>query len=152
MPSSASKFIYLFFIALLLISCNYENVEVTRVKQVKLSDINAESLKVSGEVKILNPNAYPIKIKAIDADVFINNKKTGRAKLLNTIKIPSNSHEFVVAEIETKIDGGSLNLLPLILQSALSGKTDFRMVGNMKAGTYLYGKKIPFDFTEKAEI
>jgi LEA14-like dessication related protein len=122
------------------------------VKEIKLSDINAKSLKISGEVKVLNPNPYPIKVKRINADVFINNKKTGKAKLLERINIPSNSHGFIQAEIETEIEGGSLNLLPLVLQSAISGKTDIRLVGDMKAGTYIYGKKIPFDFTEKGEI
>ena len=152
MRSSVSKLLELILLAFLLSSCNYENVEVTGVKEIKLSDINAKSLKIYGEVKILNPNSYPINIKRIDADVFINSKKTGKAKLLKKIRIPANSHEFIQAEIETEIDGGSLNLLPLVLQSAFSGKADIRLVGDMKAGTYLYGKKIPFDFTEQGEI
>lgn len=152
MQSSVNKFLGFLFLTILLSSCNYENVEVTAVKEIKLSDINAKSLKISGEVKISNPNPYPIRIKTIDADVFINEKKTGKARLLERIRIPSNSHGFVQAKIETEIEGGSLNLLPLILQSALSGKADIRLAGDMKASTYLYGKKIPFDFTEKAEI
>jgi len=99
-----------------------------------------------------NPNPYPIKIKKIDADVYVNNKKAGKALLLKKIMISSNSHEFIEAEIETKIQGGSFNLLPLLLKSAISGKTEIRLVGDMKASSYLYGKKISFDITESAQF
>jgi len=147
-----SKVVLLAGTAILLGSCSYENVEISGVKQIQLSEINGESLQITGEVKVNNPNSYPIKIRSIDADVFVNEKKAGKARLLENIRIPSNSNQFVKARIETKFEGGSLNMLPIILQSALSGKAEIRMVGDMKASSYLYGRKIAFDFTEKAEI
>ena len=133
-------------------SCSYENVEITQLRELKFSELNAKSLKISGEVKVLNPNPYPVKIKSIDADLFVNHKKTGKAKLIKNLKIPSNSHDFIKAEIDTEIDGGSLNILPLVLQSALSGNVEFRLVGDLKASSYLYSKRIEFDFTEQAEF
>jgi len=152
LQNSASKWLVWILAVGLLCSCTYENVEVSGVKQIKISEINGESLKITGEVKVNNPNSYPIKVKAIDADVFVNNKKAGKARLLKKIKIPSNSHDFIEAEIETKFQGGSLNLLPLLLKSAISGKSEIRLVGDMKASSYLYGKKIPFDITETAQF
>ena len=146
------KYLVLLLTGLLLASCSYEEVEVTEVKELEFTEFKNNSIKLKGLVKVNNPNTYPVKIKAVDAEIFVNGSRTGKVKLVNTIKIPSHFNDFVDIEIDTNIEGGSLNILPIALGAALSKQLEVRVRGDMKASTFIFGRKIEFDYTDTAKF
>ncbi len=99
-----------------------------------------------------NPNTYKVRITDSDADLFIDNRKAGEAMLMNNIVIPANFNDVVEAEVRTDFDGGSLNLIPIILGAAVGNKIDLRATGTVKAKSFVVGKRFEFDYSHSAKL
>ena len=146
------KSLLIVLLGVFAVSCSYENVEVVEVKEFEFTELKERSIKLKAQIQVDNPNSYPVKIKSIDSDIYINGSKAGKLKLEKPIKIQARSNDFVPVEVQTKIEGGSLNILPIVLGAALSKKLEVRVNGNMKASSYIFSRRIEFDYTDKAKF
>lgn len=127
-------------------------MEVQNIKDLKIDKFDNRGIELSASLQISNPNNYPVKVTSSDAILYINDRKAGKLKLLNRVEVPANFNEFIVAKVRTDFDEGSVSLLPIILGAAVKGGVDIRAVGNIRAKSFLIGKKFDFDYTHKAKF
>lgn len=103
-------------------------------------------------LKVNNPNAYKIKITSTDADLLLDGRKAGKAKLENNITVPANFNDVIEARVRTDFEGGSLQLIPIILGAAVSKKVNLQAKGTIKAKSFIIGHKFDFDYSHEAKF
>ncbi|MCA1763096.1 MAG: LEA type 2 family protein [Flavobacteriales bacterium] len=152
MQNFPNKILLLSILLVALQSCNYEDVEVRQVDKVKIDKFDNKGIELSASLHIFNPNSYPVKVTSSDAILYLNGRKAGKMKLLNRVEVPAKFDDFIVAKVRTDFDEGSASLLPIILGAAVKGGVDIRAAGDIRAKSFLIGKKFDFDFTHKARF
>ncbi|MGB6034795.1 MAG: LEA type 2 family protein [Cryomorphaceae bacterium] len=145
-------FFPLFAFVLLLSSCTYENVDVEDVTNVKIHKLDKNGISFSAMLRVNNPNTYKIKITSTDADLFLDGRKAGKAKLENNIVIPSNFNDVIEAKVRADFEGGSLQLIPIILGAAVSKSVNLQAKGTIKARSFVIGQKFDFDYSHEAKF
>ncbi|MCH2215443.1 MAG: LEA type 2 family protein [Flavobacteriales bacterium] len=136
----------------LFTSCDYENVEVKNIKNVKIHQLDKDGISFTASLEVANPNGYKIKITSTDADLFLEGKKAGKAVLEEKIVIPGNFDGLVEAKVRANFEGGSLQLLPVIMSSAISQKAELRAKGYIKAKSFVIGQNFDFDYSHQAKF
>ena len=137
---------------LFLTSCTYENVDVEDITNVKIQKLDKKGISFSAMLRVNNPNAYKIKITSTDADLFLDGRKAGKAKLENNVVIPANFNDVIEAKVRTDFEGGSLKLIPIILGAAVSKSVNLQAKGTIKARSFIIGQKFDFDYTHEAKF
>jgi LEA14-like dessication related protein len=99
-----------------------------------------------------NPNSYKVSITETDADLFLDGRRAGKAKLRERLVIPAKFDSSITAKVRTDFEGGSLRLIPIILGAAVNKKVDLRAQGHLRAKSFLVGKKFDFDYSHEAEL
>lgn len=127
-------------------------MEVRDIKELKIDKFDNRGIELSASLQISNPNNYPVKVTSSDAVLYINDRKAGKLKLLNRVEVPANFDDFIEAKVRSDFDEGSASLLPIILGAAVKGGVDIRAAGNIRAKSFLIGKKFDFDYTHKAKF
>jgi len=144
----------LFLLSGLLIfaSCSYEDVEVRNVTDVKIKKLDKEGISFTADLEIVNPNGYPIKITETNADLYLEGNKAGKAILEKKVVIPSHFNDVVEVQVRADFDGGSLQLLPIIIGAAMSKKVDLQAKGYIRAKSFVISQKIDFDYSHQAKF
>lgn len=135
-----------------LTSCSYEDVEVETITGVKIQKLDKEGISFTANLQVTNPNGYKIHISSTDADLFLDGRKAGKAKLENNIVIPANFNDVIEAKVRTDFEGGSLQLIPIILGAAVSKRVNLQAKGTLKARSFIIGQKFDFDYTHEAKF
>ena len=146
---------HLFFLVLglfIFASCNYENVELKSIKNVKIQKLDKNGITFTASLEVENPNGYKINITSTDADLYLEGKKAGKAILEKKIVIPGNFNDIIEAKVRADFDGGSLQLLPIVLNAAMSKKVDLQAKGYIKAKSFVIGQKFDFDYSHQAKF
>ena len=149
MPSSLSKFVFL--LALIsLSSCDYSDVELRTIREIKIEKLDDKGIEIRGSAKVYNPNNYKIKIKSTDADLFLDGRQAGKAKLLSTVVIPANFDDFIEFRVRTDFTAGSIQLLPIILGASVKRSVNLEVKGKARAKSFIVGKTFDFEYEHKA--
>ena len=138
---------------LLLSSCiKYEQVEVIGVEDIGINQFSTQGVVVEISLRVHNPNNYKITIVNSDLDIFVKDKRAGKAKITNRIVIPKNSrevHKVIVKanynELMGAIKGNFLGLLT-------GGSMDLRLKGQITAKAKMLKKKFPVDFKKRVDL
>lgn len=83
---------YLFIIiasSIFLYSCNLENKkpEFKRFENVKISNLSSNTLKISAELIVYNPNNISVYLNNTEVDVFVNNIKVSHVSQTENTEI-----------------------------------------------------------------
>lgn len=133
-------------------SCTYSNVEVKEIRKLKIDRLDKDGISFTATLWVENPNNYRIKITSTDADLYLSGKHAGKARLTNRITIPSNYKGGIEASVRTDFDEGSLSMLPVIVSAGLKRKVDLRAAGDLRAKSFVIGRKFAFDYTHEAKF
>jgi len=140
------------FLALSFTACSYEDVEVERVDNVRIESLDKSGISFSAELFVTNPNGYKVRVTETNADLFLDGRMAGKAKLRKNLVIPSRFKGKVTAYVRTDFEGGSLSLLPIIMGAAVKRKVNLRADGYLKAKSFVIGQKFDFDYTHEAKF
>lgn len=114
--------------------------------------MDKDGISFTAKLRVKNPNGYKIKITSTDADLFLDGRKAGKAKLENNITIPSNFNDVVEAKVQADFEGGSLQLIPIILGAAVSKSVHIQAKGTARAKSFLIGHNFDFDYSHEARF
>ena len=134
----------------MLCSCNYEDVEVREIKKLSIHRLDKSGIDFSAKLYVENPNGYRIVVSRSDADLYLANKHAGKAHLKEAVVVPARFRGEVEAHVRTDFDSGSLSLLPVIISSGLKRRVELRAAGDIRARSFLIGKKLSFDYSHEA--
>lgn len=136
----------IFFILIIVISsCNYQDIEIKDVKDVKLAKTNTKEINLNVLVEINNPNNYKIKISEYNFDIKINGQRFKLKDDNADIKIPKNFSSTIPVSIKmTKYGKGIFSLQSLFIFGKIIAKrsAEIEAQGFVKARIFLISKKI----------
>lgn len=122
---------------------NYEDVEITNIKSVKLLELSDKGLTAESEIQITNPNSYKLSVVDSEFDVFIKNTKLGKAYIDGNLNIKANSSDYhtivLKSDYEDLADGALGNMIALTMGSK---NIDFKVEGFIVGKAFLIRKKV----------
>ena len=135
--------------SLLFTSCiEYEDVEFLGVENYSIDKVSSDDVKITLHMKIENPNTYNIKVKKSILNLYLNDKKLGKAIMQEDVKLMKKStevHQIAVVATVKDLSKGLLSSLGMLF-----GKTaDLRIQGDVKAKAFGIGKTFEVDFTQE---
>ena len=148
------KFSFLIVLLLNFSSCiQYEEVEITSIKHVKLLEFSKKGLIVESEIKIKNPNSFKLSVVDSEFDIYVKGSKLAKAKIDNKIVLPKNTEEFhkvvMKSDYEDFADGALVKMLGLTLGS---GDIDFKVDGYVTGKAFFIRKKVHVTHEEKVPL
>lgn len=149
LPNFLNKFLFLVAV-IIFASCDYSDVELRNIREIKIEKLDDKGIEIRGSAKVYNPNNYKIKIKSTDADLFLDGRQAGKAKLLNSVVIPANFDDFIEFRVRTDFTAGSLQLLPIILGASVKRSVNLEIKGKARAKSFIIGKSFDFEYEHKA--
>ncbi|BDD11177.1 hypothetical protein FUAX_36090 [Fulvitalea axinellae] len=139
------------FLALFLTACIKPEPPVFK-KIENLSVSYDESVELTADAVLYNPNKRSVKLKEVKIDVLMGNESWGGIDKAYDLDIKAESDfkvPFVVKLSKKKVEK---NLLGSIM-SILGGKsTELRFVGYVKANSYGINFKVPIDVKRKVKL
>lgn len=139
----------LLFIILTMGACRApKDFVFQNVQNFSIGKADLTQAKVSMDVKMFNPNNYPMKLKNADLDVFINGSHLGKVAV---------SHQFAVPGLDTfsmpvTLDVDMNNVLPNAIQLFLNPEVTVKLSGEVKAGRHGVYIHIPINYEGKQDI
>ena len=130
-------------------SCiTYRDIEFIDVHSISFSKENGCS-PVCANLKVYNPNQYPILIKDIDVEAHLNDKKIGN--VVNDKKIKLLKQDSIDIHLIFQSDAQQILTSLVNSLSFLLGKSqNLSLSGSLKAQVFLFKKKI--DITYKTDF
>jgi len=143
---------FLLVAVVLFASCDYSDVEVRSVREIKIEKLDTDGIEINANMKVYNPNNYKIRVTHTDADLFLDGRQAGKAKLLSKVVIPANFDDFINVKVRTDFTAGSMQLIPIIIGASVKRSLNVKVKGEAKARTFIIGKKFDFEYEHKANF
>jgi len=132
-------------------SCDVQEVELVAVEKIELVNMKNNVLSFDVSATLDNPNSFNIKMLDSDLDLYLDDKLMGKAHLLKSIHIKKKSNETYKFQVETDVlDQGKL--LPLLIQTALTGKLKVGVKGDVKGKVYFITRRVKVDMEDVVSI
>jgi len=148
---SALRFLLLLLAAVLLQSCQYDDVAIADIRNFKIDKMEENRIYFSFDAKIINPNSYSLKVSATDLMFEINGVNMGLLHLSDAVKIPAGNDDYIPVHSSVSTKGAAQNVLSILLGSVFSQAVDIRLQGEIKGGVLFFPRKIPIDHSERIE-
>ena len=144
--------IYSLLFALLLSACQKpeEAPEFKRIGKIKVNEIINGQALVNAEAIFYNPNPVKMKLKQIDVEVFVQEKKVGTINQDFSLKIPAES-DFSVP-LDVAVDMNEIGSVGNVFSIMMGAKIPVRFSGHIRAKVHGMGFKVPINVKEKVSI
>ena len=143
--------ILLLTLALLLTGClSYKEVAMHDIVDVEMHKLDTKGVSLTALVKLENPNGYRIHVKDPDVDLYLNGTYVGKGYLDTNLVLPKRSN--MVHRVPLHAEFKGLNLLMVMLGSALSGEATIGAKGTVLGQAGLLRKRYPFEVEEKVSL
>jgi len=140
------KYIFFFISSLSLSSCiTFSDLEIGDVKSVNINKVSKSNIEINADIQVKNPNNYKVKIKKIEADVFLNDKNITTLNLNRKVVLQKKSDDVQAFLIQTELSK-LLSLAPALL---MGGGINLKMKGYIKGKVFLISKKVPVEVEKK---
>ncbi len=140
------KYIFFFISSLSLSSCiTFSDLEIGDVKSVNINKVSKSDIEINADIQVKNPNNYKVKIKKIEADVFLNDKNITSLNLNKKVVLQKKSDDVQAFLIKTELSK-LLSLAPALL---MGGGINLKMKGYIKGKVFLFSKKVPVEVEKK---
>lgn len=140
-------------ILILMSSCRVEEVELDEIEELKLVEMSKNGIVLNVKAKINNPNSFNIKVTDSDFDIYLNDKFISKGQIENVVKIKKKSNESHFFTLRSEELESTNQLLPILLQAALTGRVKGRAKGFIKGKTFLFvSRKLDVDIEENLAI
>jgi len=94
------------------------------------------------DVKLYNPNSYPLQLKSASLDVYFNNNYLGHSSLDSLIILPAKDTAYVPLQLQAK----AKDVLSNALKVFLNPEVKVKITGSAKAGRSGIFLNIPIDY------
>jgi LEA14-like dessication related protein len=124
-------------------SPTYLGYEDFRIEQVGL-----KNNILSTRVKLYNPNAYPLQLKSVSIDVYLNDDFLGHSNLDSLIFLPQKD----TAYVPLRLTASARDLLSSTLKIWLNPEVKVKIKGTARAGRGGFFINVPIDYEGKQRI
>ncbi|MCC7050867.1 MAG: LEA type 2 family protein [Bacteroidia bacterium] len=117
----------LVFFSFSITSCTVKEVEFKEMKDIKLLTTTKDLIEAEVVATIYNPNWFGFRVKDNHLDLYMNDKKIGKAQLVRGFRVEGNSEKTYRFKVRAVPDGG--NLLTSAVSFALGFSSKKQTVG-----------------------
>jgi len=136
-----------------LASCNiYKDIEAQEVRAVRITEISDKGIEAEVDIKIFNPNKYKVSLVSVDADLYVNDKDVGDAKLKRRVVLGKKSNEVHTISLEGDYSEMSGGILETLLGTLFARSINLRVDGTMKGKALLIGKNFYFQVDQDVKL
>jgi LEA14-like dessication related protein len=148
------KNIFLLFITILTFSScgDFQDITFKGVEGVKVLKFSQQGIEAEITARIHNPNKIAFHIYPSDLDASLNGMNTGKAKLLNNIRIKANAEESYIFKVKSDFTSMSLMDLPRLMSLASSRNIKVGLKGNLRVGKLFMKRNYPVDFMQSVPL
>jgi len=135
--------VVILFAAFLLSSCvSYTDVQLGNVTFRNFTNADGK-MRATFDLEIDNPNAYPIRLSKPRLKVFIGDLELKDWNVPKKIKLRRRSNQSYPFYVEISAVEG-LKILPQLFM-----QPELRIEGTVKAGSFIFGRRIPLEIKER---
>ena len=142
------KLIQGFSFVLLVSSCAVTAPEIRGGESFNIEQREGNKVNLNVGANIYNGNWFGIRVKPSNLDLFLNDDFLGTVRLDKKVKLKRKSETAIDANLTATLENGAMGKA---MRSALGGGLNVRMKGRVKAGVFIFSKKIDFDETKKID-
>jgi len=142
------KLIQGFSFVLLVSSCAVTAPEIRGGESFNIEKIEGNKVNLNVGANIYNGNWFGIRVKPSNLELFLNDDFLGTVRLDKKVKLKRKSETAIDANLTATLENGAMGKA---MRSALGGGLNVRMKGRVKAGVFIFSKKIDFDETKKID-
>ena len=143
------KYIYLLAILLFLGCVPKQEIEFRRVLNVKV-ETETKIPFMKADIVFYNPNKKGSRLKLIEMEILVNEKKAGTVSQIMDQRIEGESEFTVPIEVKLALEEGGLFST---LMNIFGGKKSIvRMVGKIKLKVHGIGITVPVDYKEEIKL
>jgi|GEM_PF-7000291 len=111
---------------------HFHSPKLESIEGIKLNTLNFKQLDLAFSARISNPNRYKIKIKTIDAGVYIKDQRIGSIQSDSLMVLSKNSNSVIRTSLQST-PGKLLMNIPSLLEFVMQGKElEVRIEGDMR--------------------
>lgn len=134
----------------------FKDPEFRDISEVEILSANLDSVIVTANCTMYNPNIIPLDLSNMDFNVRVNEQESGTVQQTMTAQMPSKSEftfpvRFAFSPKEVWGEDGS-SLIGLGLQIFANKEFDLYMEGTVKAGAKGVFVKVPFEHEQKVDL
>lgn len=144
-----TRYFWLLGIVLLGGCGSKEQVVFRKVLNIRFEAVSKTPV-LKADIVFYNPNKGGSKLKKVELDIFVNDKKSGFVKQTLNQHIKGQS-EFTVP-IEVNLALKELGLLDTIINLFGGKKYDLHITGKIRVSVYGFGVNVPVDQKEEIRI
>lgn len=126
----------------MMTSCVYNEVQLKDVAFRNFNTTNGK-MRATFDLEIENPNSYAVKLSKPELKVFVGSLELNDWSVPNKLKIKRRSKQSYPFYIEISAVEGLL-ILPRLIS-----RPEIKIEGSIKAGTFIFGKRIPLQIKER---
>ena len=97
---------------------------------------------LAADVKLYNPNRYPLQLKSASMDVYMNNSYLGHSSLDSLIILPAKDTSYVPLRLEAS----TKDILSHSFKIFMNPDVKIKITGNAKAGRGGFFINVPIDY------
>lgn len=127
---------------LALTSCSFYKPEFRGGETFSVGKIEGKSIQFNAGGNVYNPNSYSIKVKPSTFDVYVNDEYMGQVHLDKKIKMKKKTETKIDAPFTATLTEGAMFKA---MRLANGGPVTVRLKGKVRAGVFIFGKKIDVD-------
>lgn len=139
------KLFFLFVLAIAMTSCAVTAPEMRGGESFKMDKIEGNTVKFQAGANIYNGNWFGIRVKPSNLELYLGDDYVGTVRLDKKVKLKRKSETAVNAELTANLEEGAMMKA---MRAAMGGSVKVRMKGKVKAGVFIFSKKVDFDETK----
>ncbi len=133
--------------SMMVLSCsNPQDLQYLDVKHIKIKEISMTP-EVELGVQFYNPNKSGMTMKDANIDLYINNEKVGKARLIESYDVPGLDTFILPVTMKTDLK----SILPNALALLVNKEVEVQLKGTVKAGRGVF-VPIPIRYKGKQKL
>jgi len=137
--------ITLLFLPLFFSGCShYEDIKVTKVKDVTYEELKGKILRLAIIATVDNPNYFNVKIKNANIDLRLNDRVIGTVTQVEQIELAGRKHQDYKIQISIELKDIMSNLLNLS-RILMNETKNLNLSGTVQVKSFLYNKTFHID-------
>jgi len=137
--------ITLLFLPLLFSGCSsYEEIRVTKIKDVTYEELKGKMLRLAILATVDNPNYFNVKIKNANMDLRLNDRIIGKVTQVEQIELAGRKQKDYKIQVSIELNDMMSNLISLS-RVLMNEPRNLNLSGTVHVKSFLYSKTFHVD-------
>ena len=137
-------FVTLLFVPLLMSTGCYEDINVSKIKDVSYQELKGSTLKLAFVATVDNPNFFNVKIKNANMDLRLHDRVIGKVIQMEQVDLRARTEKDYTVNVSIEIKDMLSNAL-LISRALMNEPSSLNLSGTVQAKSFLYTKTFEVD-------